>query len=140
MWWLDWTDVTHLHACGIFYDQHFLPFFVWNIPEYHLFIIILVPAIPGELRVNAYSKGILISWNISHVQHGSIRYQLMGLENGLKREFCFDCGFRHLINKTEPNMNYSFWVVAHNIHNGYESLPSSVVHFHTARSSKCFIH
>jgi hypothetical protein len=64
----------------------------------------------------------------------------MGLENGLKREFCSDCGLRYLINKTKPNMNYSFWVVAHNIQNGYESLSSSVVRFYTARSSKYFIH
>ncbi|CAB4003547.1 adhesion G -coupled receptor L3-like [Paramuricea clavata] len=92
-----------------------------------------VPTIPGELRVNVILEGILISWNKSHVPHGSIRYQLMGLENGLKREFCSDCGLRYLINKTKPNMNYSFWVVAHNIQNGYESLPSSVVRFYTVR-------
>ena len=102
--------------------------------------MLLVPTIPSELRVNVISSGILVSWNESRVQHGSIRYQLTGYENGLKREFCPDCGLNYLINKSEPNMNYSFWVVAHNIRNGYESPASSIVHFHTARSSKYFIH
>lgn len=101
-----------------------------------IFFILLVPTTPGELRVNVSLEGILISWKQSRVQHGGIRYQLLGLENGVKREFCFDCGLSYLLNKTEPNMNYSFWVVSHNIQNGYESFPSSAVHFHTAHRSK----
>jgi hypothetical protein len=104
------------------------------------FCILLVPTIPGELRVDVISEGILISWNKSSVQHGSIRYQLTGLENGVKREFCSDCGLNYLINMSEPNMNYSFWVVAHNNRNGYVSLASSIVQFHTARRSKYLIY
>ncbi|XP_028413002.1 uncharacterized protein LOC114535873 [Dendronephthya gigantea] len=93
-----------------------------------------VPTTPAGLRVSLLLEGILISWNKSQVEYGRVRHQLLGLENNVKKVFCWDCGLKYLINKSEPNMNYSFWVVAHNMQNGYESIPSSVVDFHTARS------
>lgn len=103
-------------------------------------LLLLVPTTPCALNVNLSLDGIFISWNKSHVHHGSIRYELTGRENGVKKVFCVDCGLKYLINKARPNMNYSFWVVAHNIQNGYESRPSSIVHYQTTRSSKYFIH
>ena len=86
--------------------------------------------------VNITSAGILLSWKESLVRQGAVKYRLMGLKNGSRQVFCSKCGLQYLLNNTEPNTNYSAWVIAYNVQNGYESPPSSVVYFHTPGHSK----
>ena len=63
---------------------------------------------------------------------GRIEYKLLGYANTSKRVFCDECGLHYIMKNVERYTVYTFWAVAYNVHQGYESGASEKVRIDTA--------
>ena len=67
---------------------------------------------------------------------GTIEYKLLGLVNTSKQVFCDECGLHYIMEDVAKYTVYTFWVLAYNVHQGYESRASEKIKVDTASYGK----
>ena len=97
-----------------------------------IFCFILAPSSPRNLTASFTESGINVRWERSSQPMGRIEYKFLGYANTSKRVFCDECGLHYIMKNVERYTVYTFWAVAYNVHQGYESGASEKVRIDTA--------